>query len=181
MPWQQIKLKPAWKKEALKCCHMQDCMGTSWGTHVVLGLSERCWVCVVYRLRHTTADHSAAITEDSNSWWTIIFCKNVIFKTCHFGASQRLLDTTWHATWDNQLRLNADCQSADIFWTRGPSLLFHPRCFAGNFLNFEVYREILVPQSFQGWINKMGLLASSFPHIQNPKSDISTIKDVSLK
>lgn len=29
MPWQQIKLKSAWKKEALKCCHMQDCMGTS--------------------------------------------------------------------------------------------------------------------------------------------------------
>lgn len=117
MPWQQIKLKPAWKKEALKCCHMQDCMGTSWGTHVVLGLSERCWVCVVYRVRHSMVDHSTMITENSNSWWSIIFCENVIFKTCQFWTGQRLLDTMWRVTRDNQLHLNVECQSADIFWT----------------------------------------------------------------
>lgn len=67
MPWQQIKLKSAWKKEALKCCHMQDCMGTSWGTHVVLGFSERCWDVVVCRGRCRTLDHSAMITENSTT------------------------------------------------------------------------------------------------------------------
>lgn len=109
MPWQQIKLKSAWKKEALKCCHMQDCMGTSWGTHVVLGLSERCWVCVVYRVRHSIVYHSPVITENSNSWMTIIFSKNVIFKTCQFWTGQWLLDTIWHVTWDSQFQLDVEC------------------------------------------------------------------------
>lgn len=81
MPWQQIKLKPAWKKEALKCCHMQDCMGTSWGAHVVLGLSERCWVCVVYRVRLSMVHHSTMITQNSNSWMSKIFGENVISNT----------------------------------------------------------------------------------------------------
>lgn len=61
MPWQQIKLKSEWKKEALKCCHMQDCMGTSWGAHVVLGLLKRCWVCIVYRVELSMMDHSTII------------------------------------------------------------------------------------------------------------------------
>lgn len=66
MPWQQIKLKSAWKKEAFKCCHMQDCMGTSWGAHVVLGLLKRCWVCVGCTVGCSMVDFLMRIASNNN-------------------------------------------------------------------------------------------------------------------